>query len=242
MEIAWRHHWNVTPDEAIQLQHEARRRVILEDDPAASFLPGCLLAADVGYDKLTDLCLASVVAWDTAGNRELEHWTNVQPSTFPYVPGLLSFREIPALLPIFEALPLKPELILCDGQGIAHPRRVGLASHLGVVLDCPALGWAKSRLYGRQQGELPAEGGGAAPLMAGKKEQVGWVFRSRTSTNPTFVSPGHRMSLARALELARALRGRYRICDPARRAHELTRELLQQYRPGGAGLEPPDYA
>lgn len=234
MKPAWRHAWDVTPQQAVALQDEARRRVILRDDSAAFSLPPRLVATDVGYDLATNLCLASLVVWDTAQNREAAHLVNVQPATFPYVPGLLSFREIPALLPLFERLDFTPELLLCDGQGIAHPRRIGLAAHLGVLLDLPALGWAKSLLCGHAEGELPVEGGSAVPLIH-RREQIGWVFRSRTGTLPTFVSPGHRMTLERSLELARALRGRYRICDPARRAHELTRELLARVRAGELG-------
>lgn len=228
MKLAWAQRWDVTPAEAREIQHQTRRRVVLTDDPAASFSPARVFAADVGYDKLTNLCFAALVEWDVAAGREVAHWTRVEPAAFPYIPGLLSFREIPPLLPLFEALPSPPELVLCDAQGIAHPRRVGLASHLGVILGVPTLGWAKTRLVGTYE-EPPLEGGSASPLLIGK-EQVGWVFRSRTAVAPTFVSPGHLMSLERALELARALRGRYRLCDPARRAHELTRLLLQQHR------------
>ncbi|MCL5270813.1 MAG: endonuclease V [bacterium] len=228
MKLAWRHPWNLTPRDARQLQIDARRRVILADDPAAFVLPARIVAADVGYDRPSNLCFASIVGWSVAQGGETGHWTHVQPATFPYVPGLLSFREIPALLPLIRRLPFRPDLVICDGHGHAHPRRFGLASHLGVLLDCLSLGWAKTRLVGTS-GDVPPEAGAAAPLMDGN-EQIGWVFRSRSGARPTYVSPGHRMSMARALELARALRGPYRLCDPARHAHQLTRLLLAEHR------------
>ena len=214
----------MTPTQARQLQSEARRRVILKDDAAVSVLPPYVFAVDVGDDRATDRCAASLVKWDVERGRVVAAWTNVQPSTFPYVPGLLSFRELPPLLPLFRRLRRKPDLILCDGQGFAHPRRIGLASHLGVVLDCPTLGWAKSRLIG-DYGCLPDRAGAAAALIDGG-EQIGWVLRSRTNCRPTFVSPGHRMSLERSLVVARALMSRYRLCAPARAAHQSTRDAL----------------
>jgi deoxyribonuclease V len=224
MKLAWSHRWDVTPAEAREIQNEARGRVILQDDAAVFHLPDELIAADVGYDRTTDRCLAALVLWSTVEQRVIQSWTHIQPSTFPYVPGLLSFREIPALLPLFESLPFRPSLILCDGQGIAHPRRIGLASHLGVVLDCPTLGWAKTLLTGTFK-DLPLEGGSAVPLMS-RSEQIGWAFRSRTGCNPTFVSPGHRITMAHALDCARELRGPLRLSEPARQAHLLTKSLL----------------
>jgi deoxyribonuclease V len=182
------------------------------------------VAVDVGYDRASDRCAAALIVWDARAGREAATLTRVQPSTFPYVPGLLSFREIPPLLPLFEALDEPPGLVICDGQGIAHPRRMGLASHLGLILDCPSLGWAKSRLIGEHD-EPPMAAGAAAPLMD-KGEQIGWALRSRAGCRVTYVSPGHRLSMAQSLEAARALMGRHRLCEPARQAHALTRRLL----------------
>lgn len=231
MKPVWHHRWDLTPAEARQLQEQAKGRVILADDAAGFLMPKTLVAVDVGYDKLTDRCAAALVVWDVEANKSAFELTHVAPSTFPYVPGLLTFREIPPLLPLFEKLDLsirhgtKPELILCDGQGIAHPRRIGLASHLGLIFDCPSLGWAKSRLIGTYK-EPTKRRGAATPLMDGD-EQIGWVLRSRAACRVTFVSPGHRISLPRSLQLARALLGPYRLADPARRAHTLTRLAMQ---------------
>ena len=226
MKLAWCHRWDLTPAMARQLQHEARHRVILRNQRGALALPRRVMAVDVGYDKHEDVCAASLVVWDTVGEKSLFEATHTQGSTFPYVPGLLSFREIPPLLPLIQRLRRRPALILCDGQGIAHPRRMGLACHLGLVLDCPTVGWAKSRLTGAC-GPLGPERGAATELLDGP-EQIGWVLRSRAGCRPTYVSPGHRVSLKHSLEIARALMGRYRLCEPARAAHCLTRRALQR--------------
>ena len=138
---------------------------------------------------------------------------------FPYVPGLLSFREIPALLPAFEQLRSTPDLIVVDGQGIAHPRRLGLAAHLGLVLDLPAIGCAKSRLTGRPAGELGDERGGRVPLVD-RREVVGYALRTRAGTNPVYVSTGHRIGLDAAADWVLALAPRYRVPEPTRLAHQ----------------------
>jgi len=188
---------------------------------------GRLAAVDVAYCALTDRCHAALVLWDVAARRALGQWTASAPAVFPYVPGLLSFREIPPLLPLLRRLPEGAvDLLLCDGQGIAHPRRFGLAAHLGVLYDLPSLGWAKTRLVGCHVEPAP-EAGSAEPLMDGA-EQVGWAFRSREGCRATFVSPGHRLSLAAALALARGLAGPYRLCEPARAAHGLTRRAMAE--------------
>lgn len=223
--------WDLTPAQARQFQMEASRRVIVRDDMAAFVMPRRIAAVDVGYDRPTDMCAASLVVWETASGRAVETLSHIQPSTYPYVPGLLSFREIPALLPLFERLEDTPDLVLCDGQGLAHPRRLGLASHLGLILNVPTLGWAKSRLTGVWEG-LALEAGAAVELWDGE-EQIGWVLRSRAGCRPTFVSPGHRVSMARSLEIARALMGRHRLCEPARRAHQATRDAMSVFKARG---------
>lgn len=189
---------------------------------------GVLAAVDVGYDARARLCFAALVLWDVAGGKPLARLSNVAPATFPYVPGLLTFREIPPLLPLFRSLRRAPDLILADGQGYAHPRRFGVARHMGAVYDLPSLGWAKSRLIGEHD-EPPGEPGAAVPLVD-KGEQIGWAFRSRAGTKPTFVSPGHRLTMGESLALARLLRGPRRLCEPARAAHALTTELLLRHR------------
>lgn len=187
---------------------------------------GRLAALDVAYDRTRDMCFAALVHWDVARCAILGQWSNAAPSTFPYVPGLLSFREIPPLLPLFRRLKDDDvDLILCDGQGFAHPRRFGLAAHVGVVFDTPSLGWAKSRLIGEYR--EPAHRAGAATRLMDGEAQIGWAFRSRATAKVSFISPGHRVSVEDALGLARLLRGKYRLCEPARAAHHLTRLAMQ---------------
>lgn len=241
MRQAWRHPWNVTPARAREIQEIGRskianaKRARLSKEGLARF--GVLAAVDVAYDAATDHCFAALVVWDVAGGRVIEAHSNAAPSTFPYVPGLLSFREIPPLLPLFQKLRRAPDLILCDGQGLAHPRRFGLACHLGAVYGIPSVGWAKSRLIG----EFEPHGArvGAATPLVDKGEQVGWAFRSRAGCNPTFVSPGFGVTLEESLAVARTLLGAHRLCEPARAAHALTREALaagrERLKPEGRG-------
>ncbi|CAI8055268.1 Endonuclease V [Geodia barretti] len=141
-----------------------------------------------------------------------------RPTTFPYVPGLLSFREVPALLEALGQLPAAPDLILCDGHGYAHPRRFGLACHLGLWLDTPTIGVAKSRLTGSHDEPGPGEGRCRRP-----RERLGAVLRTRERVKPVFVSAGHRISLRTALALTLACATRYRLPEPTRLADKLSK-------------------
>jgi deoxyribonuclease V len=146
-----------------------------------------------------------------------------RPTRFPYIPGLLSFREIPAVLDALAHLSIRPDLLLCDGQGYAHPRRFGLACHLGVVTDLPTIGVAKSRLVGEYEG-LGMEKGSRAPLRH-EGEVVGVVLRTRDRVRPLYVSIGHRVSLDTAVEYVLACTTRYRLPETTRRAHQLASEM-----------------
>jgi deoxyribonuclease V len=146
-------------------------------------------------------------------------------NSIPYVPGYLSFREIPVLLEAYEKLRVLPDVWLVDGAGIAHPRRIGLAAHFGVLLDVPAVGVAKSRLVGRHD-DLPAEKGSSVPLEDEKTgEVIGTVLRSRSGVKPLFVSPGHRVSIETAPEVVLSCCTRYRLPEPTRAAHNMVTEL-----------------
>ena len=163
--------------------------------------------------------IAAVVLFSYPQWEELECSVARRPLTFPYVPGLLSFREIPAILAALEGLKKSPDLIYCDGQGYAHPRRFGLASHLGVLLNVPTIGCAKSRLIGTHR-EPGARAGAWAPLMDGE-ERIGAVLRTRAGSKPLYISCGHRVSLERAVELtleACVPAGASRVPLPTRRA------------------------
>ena len=142
-----------------------------------------------------------------------------EEALFPYVPGLLSFREAPAYLEALAALPEAPEALLVDGQGVAHPRGLGIASHLGVHLDLPSVGVAKRLLYGRPEAPLPEEKGAAVRLLAPDGRPLGYVYRSRTGVKPLYVSPGHRVGLEEALRFVRRLPTRFRLPEPLRLAH-----------------------
>lgn len=141
------------------------------------------------------------------------------PTCFPYVPGLLSFRELPAVLAAIEGLAVRPDVYLCDGQGLAHPRRFGLACHLGVLLDAPSIGVAKTRLIG-SHAEPPAGKGGWTPLMHGE-EVIGAALRTRTRVKPLYVSIGHRLCLETAIRLVLACTRNYRLPETTRQAHRL---------------------
>lgn len=231
MRQAWRHRWDVSTRQARELQEAGRHKAEHSRRakfPIGSFARrGVLAAVDVAYDAKTDHCFAALVLWDVAAESAIGGATNTARSTFPYVPGLLSFREIPPLLPLFRAIRRPVDLILCDGQGLAHPRRFGLARHLGAIYGVPSLGWAKSRLIGEYD-EPPLSPAGAATPLVDKGEQIGWAFRSRAGCNPTYVSPGFGVSLEESLEVARMLLGKNRLCEAARAAHALTVQAMRR--------------
>jgi deoxyribonuclease V len=163
-----------------------------------------------------------VLKWDPATAPDLsvvEQVVHREPTRMPYIPGLLSFREIPAALGAFEKLSVIPELVMVDGQGIAHPRRLGVAAHLGLWLDLPTIGIAKSRLYG-QHAEVGEQRGDWVPLSAGQ-ETIGAVLRSRTKVKPVYVSPGHRITLETSLAWVLRCLGRTKLPEPTRLADRL---------------------
>jgi deoxyribonuclease V len=164
-------------------------------------------------------CIAGVVLWDLLEGRVAEQHTATAKLRFPYIPGLLSFREIPAWVAALRKLGRRPDVLMCDGQGIAHPRRFGIASHLGVLCNLPAIGCAKSRLIGAHDAP-PARRGGRAPLRHGD-EVIGTVLRTQTGVRPVYVSLGHRISLAAAEALVLSCACKYRLPEPTRLADRL---------------------
>ncbi|MFP4132050.1 MAG: deoxyribonuclease V [Thiohalospira sp.] len=171
---------------------------------------------DVGFEEggQTARAAAVVLAWP--GLETLETAIAREPVRLPYIPGLLSFREVPVIAAALGRLSAPPDLIVCDGQGIAHPRRLGVASHLGLRLGIPTIGVAKSRLIG-EHGPVPEERGGRAALTDGD-EVIGAVVRTRTGVRPVYVSPGHRVGLETAVAWTLALAPRYRLPETTRRA------------------------
>jgi deoxyribonuclease V len=214
------HDWDVTPAAARALQDALRGRVVLRDQLGEV---RCVAGVDVGFEQDYAITRAAVVLLSFPGLELLEYAIARRPTSFPYVPGLLSFREIPTVLDALAQLQGRPDLLLCDGQGIAHPRRFGIASHLGVLCDIPAIGVAKSRLVG-SHGNLPDQRGAWIPLRDGG-EVIGAVLRSRRGVNPLFISPGHRISLPTAVHFALACTTRYRLPETTRQAHRLASGL-----------------
>lgn len=212
MEYHALHSWDVTPEEARQLQNRLRTQVILTDRFGTI---NTVAGVDIGLKK--DTAIASVVVLSFPELQVVDSVVTASPVRFPYIPGLLSFREIPPLLTAFDQLKTIPDLIIVDGQGIAHPRRFGLASHLGLILDKPTIGCAKSRLCG--QYNEPDSEQGAYTYLRDKEEVIGAVVRTRTKVRVVYVSIGHRISLdsARIWTLA-CCRG-YRLPETTRYAH-----------------------
>lgn len=211
------HHWNQSPQEAVALQRQLRAQ--LQAQPLDWATVRHIAGADVSFNKGSNWVSAGLVVLD-AQRLEPVLLSLVQVEVpFPYIPGLLSFREIPALWAAWEQLPWTPDVVMLDGHGIAHPRRMGIAAHFGLVADCPTLGCAKKILVGQPAAPLPEGRGSAAPLLH-HDEPVGWVFRSRTGVNPVYVSPGHRLDLPSALHIAQQCMGKYKLLEPTRRAHE----------------------
>lgn len=210
------HPWEVPPAEARRIQERLRSLVEREDRlPAVTRVAG----ADVGFDKARGLTRAAVAVLELASLSLVDRALVSVPTRFPYVPGLLSFREAPAIIAALEKLDRLPDLLLCDGQGVAHPRRFGLACHVGVLTDLPSVGVAKTRLVGCH-GAVPAERGAWTPLRL-DGESVGAVLRTRTGVKPVFVSAGHRVSLATAIDYVMRCTTRYRLPETTRWADRL---------------------
>lgn len=174
---------------------------------------------DAAFSTDDELCFAAVVLWDLLRQEVVEQHTAIRPLVFPYIPGLLSFREVPVLLSALRKLERTPDALMCDGQGLAHPRRFGIACHLGVVCHLPAVGCAKSRLIGIH-GEPPTARGSRAPLLD-NGEVIGTVLRTQTNVKPVYVSVGHKMGLATAVRMALDCAVKYRLPEPSRLADRL---------------------
>jgi deoxyribonuclease V len=219
MKIHQRHAWDLTPKEAMALQSGLAAEIVCRDD----FGPVARVAGvDVGFEG-NGATTRAAVAVLTFPSLQLETSAIARlPTRFPYVPGLLSFREIPAVLAAVERLNVRPDLLLCDGQGIAHPRRFGIASHLGLLLDIPAIGVAKTRLIGKHE-VVPDARGAWVPLKAGS-ETIGAVLRTRRGVKPLYVSPGHRIGLESSIAWVMACLTRYRLPETTRWAHRLASE------------------
>lgn len=206
------HSWDLPPREAAAVQDRLRGRVREEplDWKRLRRVAGCDIAID------GDTLIAAVVVLDAKSLEIVETAEARSPARFPYLPGLLSFREIPALLAAFEAIRRRPDAVLCDGQGKAHPRRFGLACHLGLALDLPSVGVAKSRLIG--EADPPGRLRGASTPLRDGGELIGRLLRSRDGVRPLYISVGHRITLEDAVRLVLAMGGGFRLPEPTRLA------------------------
>lgn len=209
------HDWAISPSRAIEIQRELAGRVERGGEPGEVRL---IAGVDVSVSRRTGMAQAAVVLLSFPGLDPLEACTTESEVRFPYVPGLLSFREAPVILEAFEDLTRVPDLIMVDGHGLAHPRRFGLASHLGLLWGRPTIGCAKSRLCGEH--EPPGIDRGSQAALIDRGETIGIVLRTRTGVKPLFVSTGHLISLEAAVKWVLACGCGYRLPEPTRLAHQ----------------------
>jgi deoxyribonuclease V len=214
--MPYSHPWPDTAAAARLIQEALAPRVIRKDKLGRVKQ---VAGVDVGFEDSGKTTRAAVVVLSFPDLVPIDQAIFRCPTRFPYVPGYLSFREVPAVLEALHLLASEPDLILCDGQGLAHPRRFGLACHLGVLTDIPSIGVAKSRLIG-EHGPLPPGKGSWVPL-TDKGETIGAVLRTRDNVSPVYVSIGHRISLASAIDYVLRCTPRYRLPETTRQAHRL---------------------
>jgi deoxyribonuclease V len=217
MHVTPLHPWDLPPSDAVALQRELASR-LSETDAIRSVNAARLIGGlDVSSVKDSPLLTAGVVVWNReTGQVTATAWAQGD-QTFPYVPGLLSFREIPILASALEKLSAAPDILMVDGQGQAHPRRLGIAAHLGLLVDIPTIGVAKSILCGHGE-DPPAEAGAWRPLLY-RGAEIGRILRTKATAKPVYVSAGNRIRLETAADIAMACARGYRLPEPTRLAH-----------------------
>ncbi len=226
------HPWDVSYREAIRIQEKLRSNIsLINSTRKVSSVAG----ADVAYSKRGEEGIAAMVVLSYPHLDLLDEASIKGKVSFPYIPGLLSFREAPLLIEVFQRLQRLPDVLLYDGQGIAHPRSFGLASHMGLLLDMPSIGCAKEKLVG-DFGDVGPQPGNTTPLKVGDRI-IGAVIRTRKGVKPVFVSPGHRIDLETSMELVlKTCRG-FRLPEPLRRAHLMVKGIRSQGRTSPRGNE-----
>ncbi len=210
------HEWPDNLEDAEAIQQRLRHHISLEDSYGSVRR---VAGVDVGFEADNTIARAAVVVLSYPQLQPIEQAIARRPVTMPYVPGFLSFRETPVVLDALAMLNTRPDMLICDGQGIAHPRRFGIACHLGLLSDIPAIGCAKSRLVGYHT-EVPDERGAGVPLLI-NREQIGVVLRTRIRTKPVYISPGHRISINQAVRFVMNCVTRYRLPETTRAADKL---------------------
>jgi len=232
MEFRNLHPWDVSIEDAAEIQLDLRRRVSLVDGfDRIRLVAGVDVSVPSGIHE--GRAAVAVLSFPDFELTELRRAT--RKLTMPYIPGFLSFRETPVILAAFREVERVPDVIIADGQGIAHPRGLGIAAHLGLLLDTPTIGCAKSHLFGIYEEPGP-ERGSSTPLLDKEGNQVGSVVRTRTGAKPVFVSPGHKMNFESAVRIVLECTPKYRIPEPIRAAHQLAGQ------PAVAGAQQPESA
>jgi deoxyribonuclease V len=210
------HRWTVTPQQAVRIQRRLAAMVRVEPPRTPIRI---VAGVDAAFSRDGTCCMAASVLWDVESSSVVESRVAVRPVRFPYVPGLLSFREAPAIIDALRKLRCEPDAIMCDAHGLAHPRRFGLACHVGVLCRRPTIGCAKSVLVGEFTVPKPARGSRTA--LHDRGERIGTVLRTRSGVKPVFVSVGHRVDLRTAERIVLACATGYRLPEPTRRADRL---------------------
>lgn len=223
MQPVLQHPWDITPSQAIALQQQLSQHVIRQDQVGAITR---IAGIDVAYHKDNDTLIASIVVVDAQSLEVIEERAWADTTVFPYVPGLFSFRELPSIIKLLSTVTCRPDLIICDGQGIAHPRRLGLASHLGVLFDIPTIGCGKSRYIG--EFTPPANDRGARSDLVDGDEVIGAALRTQQNIKPVFVSVGHRVSLETACQWVLHAAPHYRLPETTRLADRYGRQFHEQ--------------
>jgi deoxyribonuclease V len=218
------HSWEVNVEEAIQIQEALRDRLILKNTFTEVRTIG---GGDVAYSEDRNFLFAAIVALSFPKMEPLDSTTARGEISFPYIPGLLSFREGPILINTFQKLKIKPDVMIYDGQGIAHPRGIGLASHMGLWFDLPSIGCTKTPLL--NDFVCPGPSKGSFELIRREGKEVGAVLRTKEKVKPLFVSPGHRINLRTSIQIVLTTCPRFRIPEPLRRAHELSRFIREKF-------------
>lgn len=222
MKPVFEHPWNLNEADALVLQEKLAKKVIAYDElNSIKYIAGC----DVAYDDKNDLQIAAVVVLNSETLDVVETSVVEDVSHFPYIPGLFSFRELPSLAKALDMLKTAPDMIVCDGQGIAHPRKFGLACHLGVLFDVPTIGCGKTRLHG-QSIDPGLKRGDHSPLIY-NGEIIGNVLRTQDNVKPVYVSVGHKISLKTACDWIIKLSPNYRLTETTRHADHAVRMALK---------------
>ncbi|MCD6062412.1 MAG: endonuclease [Flavipsychrobacter sp.] len=216
---------HVSPSEAISIQKEIRSQVNLVPlDREITMIAG----ADISFNKYSDTVYAGIIVLSYPDLEVIESASTVATTPFPYVPGLLAFREVPALQEVWQQLKQKPDVLILDGHGIAHPRRVGVASHFGILEGVATIGCAKSLLAGSF--EMPANMPFSTSPMVHREETIGTALRTKINCKPVFVSPGHLITLTESVDIVKKCTRKYRIPEPTRLAHLLVNKVRKAHK------------